>query len=162
MSQILFEDYSYEKAYIVVSEMALAGCQELMRRRSICRTVGLSVGYSKDISLPTGGSVKMATSANTYSQIKEYVERIYKQTTIKNLPIRRLSVTFDDLSDESSEGYDLFTDIAKIEREKKLERTVLNIKDKYGKNAMLRGMDLEEGATTMVRNKLIGGHNANE
>ena len=71
-----------------------------------------------------------------------------------------VSVTFDDLSDESSEGYDLFTDVAKIEREKKLERTVLNIKDKYGKNAMLRGMDLEEGATTIDRNLQIGGHKA--
>lgn len=105
MSQILFEDYSYEKAYIVVCEMALAGCQELIRRQSIARTISLSVGYSKDLISPTGGSIKMVTSANTYNQIKEYIYKIYKQTTIKTVPIRRLSLTFDNLADESSEGY---------------------------------------------------------
>ena len=46
-----------------------------------------------------------------------------------------------------------------IEREKHIEETVLGIKTRFGKNAMLRGFDLEEGATTVFRNKLIGGHN---
>ena len=54
----------------------------------------------------------------------------------------------------------LFTDQEKIDKERKLELTMSSIKNKMGKNTILRGMNLEEGATTLVRNKLIGGHNS--
>ena len=53
----------------------------------------------------------------------------------------------------------LFVDQEKINKERKLELPVSNIKNKMGKNAIIRGMDLQEGATTIIRNKLIGGHN---
>ena len=75
------------------------------------------------------------------------------------MPIRRLGINFGNVVDEACEGYDLFTNFDKIQQEKTLEHTVLDIKDKFGKNSILRGMDLVEGATTMTRNKLIGGHN---
>ena len=55
----------------------------------------------------------------------------------------------------------LFTDQEKIDKERELELTMSNIKNKMGKNTIIRGMDLEEGATTILRNKLVGGHNAN-
>jgi DNA polymerase V len=47
---------------------------------------------------------------------------------------------------------------AVLEREKKVQEAVINIKKKYGKNAVLKGMNLEEGATTVLRNRQIGGH----
>ena len=75
------------------------------------------------------------------------------------MPIRKLSVSLYNIADESSEGFDLFTDVNAERKEKALERTVVSIKEKFGKNAMLRGMDLQEGATARERNKLIGGHN---
>jgi DNA polymerase V len=53
----------------------------------------------------------------------------------------------------------LFTDFYKIKKEKSAEKTALKIKDKFGKNAIVRAADLQDGATTMERNKLIGGHN---
>jgi len=53
----------------------------------------------------------------------------------------------------------MFTDEEAVERELRLEHTVLDIKNKFGKNAILRGIDLADGATTKIRNKLIGGHN---
>ena len=61
---------------------------------------------------------------------------------------------------EGYEQFDLFTDHASIEKEKKLQKAMLSIKGKYGKNAILKGYDLEDGATTMERNKQIGGHKA--
>ena len=71
-SQILFEDYSYEKARIVMYEMALAGCQEMMRRHVISNGVGIYVGYSKDVIEPTGGNVRMAYATNLYSNVNSY------------------------------------------------------------------------------------------
>ena len=158
-SQILFEDYSYEKARIVMYEMALAGCQEMMRRHVISNGVGIYVGYSKDVIEPTGGNVRMAYATNLYSNVKEYVDSLFDLHVERDVPIRRLGITFGNIMDESCEGYDLFTDFEKVEREKRLENTVLGIKDRFGKNAMFRGLDLSEGATALVRNKMIGGHN---
>ena len=158
-SQILFEDYSFEKAKIVVMEMALAGCQEMMRRKVITNSIGLYVGYSKDVIPSTGGTAKMTVCSNLYSQIREYVERLYERTTAKDVPIRRLGIFFQNIMDDGCEGYDLFTDFEKIEREKRVEQAVLGIKERFGKNAMLRGLDFMEGATAITRNTLIGGHN---
>ena len=85
---------------------------------------------------------------------------MFDTTTYKDVPIRQLGIFYCNLVDESAEGYDLFTDQELIEKEKKLERAVLYIKDKFGKNAILRGIDFQEGATQIIRNKLIGGHNS--
>ena len=159
MNCILFEDYDYDKALIVLEEMTLAGCQELMRRKVITNSVGIYVGYSKDAIPPTGGTRKMTVTTSVYSIIKEYVEHLYHKTTNPHYSIRRLGISFNNVVDEACEGYDLFTDFDAVERDKHIEQTVLNIKDRFGKNAMLRGFDLQEGATAIVRNKLIGGHN---
>ena len=64
------------------------------------------------------------------------------------------------LSDESCEGYDLFTNWEEVEKEKRVNRAALEIQKKFGKNALVTAADLQEGATLLERNKLIGGHNA--
>lgn len=159
-SQILFEDYDCEKALTVLSEMTLAGCQRMLSEHVIANNVSIYVGYSKDIAPPSGGSMKMSESTNLYSIIIRYVQTLYKRTTYKDVPIRRLGITFGGIADEGCEGYDLFTDFEKVEREKKVERAVLEIKKKFGKNALLRAIDLKEEATQVERNKMIGGHNS--
>ena len=58
------------------------------------------------------------------------------------------------------EQYDFFTDVSKIEKQKKIAKSVIKLQDKYGKNAVLKGLDLKEGATQKERNSLIGGHNS--
>lgn len=158
-SQILFSDYAYDKAHIVIQEMALSGCQRLLKEHLIASHVGISVGYSKDTAPATGGTLKMANSTNLYSMVKEYVDRIFEDTTHQDVPIRRLAICFSGLVDESAEGYDLFTDLDALQKERNVEKAVLEIKERFGKNAMLRGFDLQEGATQKERNKLIGGHN---
>ena len=158
-SQILFSDYAYDKAHIVIQKMALSGCQRLLKEHLIASHVGISVGYSKDVAPSTGGTLKMANSTNLYSMVKEYVDRIFEDTTHQDIPIRRLAICFSGLVDESAEGYDLFTDLDALQKERNVEKAVLEIKEKFGKNAMLRGFDLQEGATQKERNKLIGGHN---
>ena len=96
----------------------------------------------------------------------------------KGLTIRRINISANRIKEESLikdkemvMQMDLFTDYEEIskqekqleidlEKEKKLQEATLNIKKKYGKNAMLKGMNLEEGATGKERNKTIGGHKA--
>ncbi len=158
-SQILFSDYTYDKALLVLQEMVVAGCQEMMRRKVVTNHITFSIGYSKDVIKPTGKRIKMTVTTACNSIIKEYVTEAYKLTTEKKTPIRRISISFDNVVDECCEGYDLFTDYDAIMKERHIEHTILGIQDKYGKNAMLRATNLEEGATQRVRNTLVGGHN---
>ena len=158
-SQILFEDYTYDKALTVMYEMALAGCQDMMSRHVITNTIGIYVGYSKDIIGSTGGNMRMSYATNLYSNIKEYIDILFEKYVVADVPIRRLGISFGNIMDEACEGFDIFTDFEKVEREKRIENTVLGIKDRFGKNACFRGLDLSEGATALTRNKMIGGHN---
>lgn len=159
-SQILLSDYDYDKARIVMDEMVLNGCHELMRRHVVTNHVWIAVGYSKDAIMPTQGSARMYETTNVYSVIRRYALELFDRTTDKKVPIRRLSIAFGNVVDECCEGYDLFTDMVAIEREKTRERVVLDIKTKFGKNAVLRASDLQDGATTRIRNQQIGGHNS--
>lgn len=158
-SQILFEDYSKDKARLVVKEMTLNGCEEMMRKHLSCNKINLYVGYSKDAHESTGGSAKLNVTTNLYSMIIDAMLELFDKTTVNNVLIRRIGVGFSSLCDSDCEGYDLFTDFDSVDKEKRTEESVLEIKDKFGKNAIVRAMDLEDGATAMIRNKLIGGHN---
>ncbi len=158
-SQILFEDYDFEKAKLVMMEMCLNGCQRLMANHLVTNHVGIMVGYSKNVVGPTGASKKMLQTTNLFSIIRTYVEELFDSIAFKNVPIRQLSISFGTICDEDCECYDIFTDLDAVAKERRAESAVLEIKQKFGNNAILRGMDLLDGATAKIRNKLIGGHN---
>ena len=67
-----------------------------------------------------------------------------------------------DIADEVYEQLDLFTDPILKEKERNMQKAIIAIKKKYGKNAMIKGMDLQEGATTIERNRQIGGHRSGD
>lgn len=159
LSQILFADYSYEKAKIVLKEMVLDACHKMMRQKVITNSITIYVGYSKDVIAPTGGTAKLLSTTNLPSEIMKDVVAVFDKTTAKDVPIRRLGLSCNNIVPGGCEGYNLFTNFEKIEKERSLEHAVLELKDKFGKNCMLRAIDLEEGATAIERNKLVGGHN---
>ncbi len=159
-SQVLFEDYTYEKAKIVVEEMVRSGCLDLMRRKVITNHITITIGYSKECHAPTSGRVKMHETTNLPKIITPYAMQLYEKTTDRFSLIRRIGICFDGICDEGCEGYDLFTDWEAVEKEKHLTRATLEVQDKFGKNALVMASDLQEGATLMQRNKLIGGHNS--
>ena len=67
---------------------------------------------------------------------------------------------YEQLSLFAEETQEEKTDEEKLERERKLQQAMIDVKNRYGKNAMVKGMNLQEGATTMERNRQIGGHKA--
>ena len=111
-------------------------------------------------------------------RITEAVTGLYDRIVDRNLLVRRITITAGRVVDERNietkevfEQMDLFTDYTALqkerekeqeeqERERKMQETVLEIKRKFGKNAILKGMNLEEGATARERNSQIGGHRA--
>ena len=133
--------------------------------------------YGRSVPKPAHGSARLPRRTSSSRQITEAVLSLYDRIVDPTLLVRRLNLTVAHVVDEAAaqepsfEQLDLFTDLSSLQREReaekaalarerKMQRTVLDIKKKFGKNAILRGMDLEEGATTAERNQQIGGHQA--
>jgi DNA polymerase V len=159
--QILEKNYSFREALVVVKEMVELLCLDLIRQKLVSNHISLGVGYDDSLDLKsTGGSKKLSVTTNSYEILqKEFVD-LYNDRTHRNASIRRINLGLGNLQDESQEQYDLFCDIERIEKEKRLLNAVNDIKEKYGNSSMLRVINLETEATTKKRNKLIGGHNA--
>ena len=157
--QVLFEDYPYEKALLVVKEMVELTCLDLTSKHLVSSSISLYIGYSKDAHNPTGGSMKLTNTTNSFHLLLPYFIELFEKTTLKTVPIRKISISFNEVIDEMYEQYDLFTDVEEAKKDAKLQKTIVDIKKKYGKGAIIRGMNLEEGATTIKRHKLVGGHN---
>lgn len=159
-SQILPRNYTFDEARVVMQEMILHGCHELMRRKVITQKVWIGVGYAFDTISSTKGSTRLFSATSVNSLMQEPVLALFDRVADRKVPIRRLAISFNDVCDEGCEGYDFFTDWEAVEREKARERAVLEISDRYGKNAVLRGTNYMKGATQKERNEMIGGHRA--
>ena len=134
--------------------------------------------YGRKVPKHAQGTVNLAHRSSSTKQIVEAVTELYDRIVNPKLLVRRVTVTANHLVEESAaadtqdfEQLDLFTDYeaaakereeenAFLAKERKLQEAMLAVKKKYGKNAMLKGMNLQEGATTRERNHQIGGHKA--
>ena len=157
-SQIFFKDYNYQDALLVLKEMVEINVLQLSEKHLSTDKIHLYIGYSKNVIKGTGGSRKISVRTNVYSILLEEFVKLYKQTTNKNYPIRQIGISFGNVVNEKFEYYDLFTDQQEIEKEKRLQNALNEIKYKYGKNSVFKCMNLMENATQLQRNKLIGGH----
>ncbi len=161
--QVLARDYDFEECKLVVQEMVDALCLDMTDKGVVTESLTLMIGYSNELGLkPVNGTVTMTVCTNSYRTIIPYVVNLYERIVNPNHRIRRLSVGCNNVHDESYEQYDLFTNFAEVERDKKLQKAALEIKKKFGNNAIVRGMDLQEAGTTRERNKQIGGHKSGE
>lgn len=160
-SQILFEDYKYEDALLVLKEMTDVLVLELIEKNMMTNSISLYVGYSKDIYPTTGGTKKLDKYTNSYKKIIKELEKLYTEKTSKDYLIRKLTVGLNDIKNEDMIGIqlDMFSNPENNKKEYNLQKAVISIKNKFGKNAILRGMSLEKKATAKIRNKLVGGHN---
>ena len=158
-NQILFEDYSFEKARLVLKEMVELGSLRLIENNLVTDVIHLYIGYSKNVIPATGESKKIIKYTNIYSELLREFLSIYDRKAVRSIPIRRIGISFGNVIQTDNVQLSLFEEQEKLDKERKLELTMCRIKNKMGKNKILRGMDFENGATTMLRNKLIGGHN---
>ena len=157
-SQVLFEDYSFEKARLVLKEMVELGSLRLIEEHLTTNTVKIYIGYSKDAIPATGGTERTSNNTNVYSELVNAFLRLYDRTTNRNVGIRRIGISFDNVQEDEYVQLNLFQDQEKVEKERKLELVMNKIKNEMGKNKILRGINLEQGATAVMRNTLIGGH----
>lgn len=158
-NQILFEDYKYDDAFLVLKEMVEMNVLELVDKHLVTNCISLFVGYSKDVIKPTGVSMTLDEYTSSYAKLNEYFIRLFKNNVDKYHMIRRIGIGFNNVIDEKYATINLFTDVKKEEKERKMQEAIIEIKKKYGKNSILKAMNLQEKATARKRNKLVGGHN---
>lgn len=158
-NQILFEDYKYDDAYLAFKEMVELNVTNLVSKHLVTSHIAISIGYSKDAIKPTGASMKLYEYTNSYKKLYKYFNDLFEKTTNKNELIRRIGISFGNVVDDKYKTIDLFTDLEEEKKEENLQKAIISVKTKHGKNAILKGMNLEKMATTRKRNKLIGGHN---
>ena len=106
------------------------------------------------------GQAALPSAVSVSSVMQPVVMGLYEKITDRNTPIRRLAINFCDVINEDEGGYDLFTDWNAVDRERRREQAVLDMGEKYGRNAVLRAASLLEAATQRERNSMIGGHRA--
>ena len=159
-SQILFEDYCYDDAMIVMLEMVEFLSLKLVETQCLCKSVSLFIRYSKDCRMPTGGGRKLPQATDSYQILEGYFLELFKGTTFFDAPIRQIAVSANDVTSICAVEQSLFTayDIDE-QQDRDLQQAVLDIKAKYGKNSILRGISYNKKDTGKVRNLLIGGHN---
>lgn len=134
--------------------------------------------YGRKVPKHAHGSVNLGCQTSSTQIIMDAVMGLYDRIVDPNLLVRRVTVAANHVMDEGKakkeerfEQMDLFTDYEALERqqreqeeklakERKLQEAMLSVKKKYGKNAMLKGMNLQDGAMTIERNNQIGGHKA--
>lgn len=157
--QVLSRDYGFEEGKLIVKEMADLLCLELVEKGLVTSSITLHVGYSNRLERkPAHGTASMSVTTSSANRIMEYTAGLYERIVDRHTPVRRMSLTFNNVVEETYQQYDLFTDPDRLDREHRMQKAVLDIKGKYGKNALVRGMNLQAGATTMERNCQIGGH----
>ncbi len=158
-SQILFEDYEFEDALLALKEMVDLLVLELVDKGMFTNSISLMIGYSGKTGKRSGGTRKLNNFTNSAEKLMAEFERFFKEKADKTMLIRKLTVGFNNLSKSEYVNLDFFSDYEAEEKELKKQQAILNIKKKYGKNAVLKGMNLQKKATTPIRNRLIGGHN---
>ena len=188
--QVLKESYSYEKTRLIIKEMAELLSLDLVKKNVVCDQIVLNVGYDIDslkdykgtvekdrygrnVPKSAHGSINLDLFTSSSKLIREATLKLFDRIADKSLGVRRLNITanhiysYNDHPNKAGSQIDLFSneevsviDENDLKKEKNLQEALIEIKGKYGKNAVLRANSLEEGATAIERNESIGGHRA--
>lgn len=159
--QVLMRNYSFEEAAVVVREMTDVLVLDLVSKGLITGSVTLWIAYDHRYERPSShGTVRLTSLTNSSSTIMDEVDKLYQKITDRHTGIRRIEICANRVMPEGYLQYDLFTDPAAVEKEKNLQQAILDVKKRYGKNAIMRGANLLDCSTYRERNNQIGGHRA--
>ena len=200
--QVLQEPYTFQKARVVIMEMAEGMALDLVAKRMVTDQLVLTVGYdAESLTRPdiracyhgeittnhygklvpkhAHGSSRFRRPTSSSRLLMTAAAELFDRHVHPDLLIRRLNLCVNHVVPESTiaqqpakpQQLDLFTDYealalqeqqeqARLDKERRLQEVQLKIKERFGKNAILRGLNYEEGATAKERNAQIGGHKA--
>ena len=183
--QVLSEPYDFKKGRLIAKEMTDALVFDLVSKRLVTDRISIYISYDsgnldnpdirydgpvtadyygRNVPKPVHGSVDLNGHTSSSEYIIKAVTKLYNRIVNPALTVRRLNVTAQNViheKDAQPRQLDLFGENAPADgRERRRQEAVLAIRDRYGKNAILRGMNFEEGSTARERNRQVGGHKA--
>ena len=188
--QVLTQPYPYDKACLVIREMVDMLALDLVEKGLVTDQLVLTVGYDienlnrgytgplvtdhygRQIPKHAHGTCNLHRPNASSALLLQGIDKLCQRIMDKDLLVRRIQISANHVVPENSlpdlpRQLDLFTDPAELdredemlERERRRQKAVLTIKQRYGKNAILRGMNFKEGATARERNAQVGGHKA--
>ncbi len=177
--QVLSTPYPVDKAKIIVREMTELLVLDMVRKHVVTDNITLDINYDREnvdngkykgelqvdhygrlVPMHSHGTANLNKHTSSTALIVNALMELYDRIIDEELTVRRVTLSANNLKNEEDnyEQFDIFTDPEKEEQEKRLQNAMLAIQDKYGKNAILKGTNLLDGATTIARNGQIGGH----
>lgn len=179
--QVLSKPYKKDQARIIVREMVEGLIHDLIDKQLVTSGISLYIGYDR-INLNSNSyrgevkkdyfgrmtpksankSIQLKSHTSSYNKLVSQTMYLFDKIMNPKLSVRRINIAFHNCipEKESFEQLDLFSNPEKETKDKQLQQTLLNIEKKFGKGSVFKGTDLEEGATTLERQKQIGGHRA--
>ena len=159
--QVLMRNYSFEESLVIVREMTDNLALDLFEKGLVTSSLTLWIAYDHRYEHEASkGTVKLERESNSSKKIIDAVEDLYLRIADRYTGIRRIEVCANRVAPESYVQYSLFDDPKQTDKERHLQEAVLNVKQRYGKNAIMRGSNLLECSTYRERNEQIGGHRA--
>ncbi len=179
--QVLPRPYQYAEAKLVFREMIEVLCTDMFSKHLVSQNCSWWVSYDyKSLEFcpyydgplsidfygrlhpkHSNGTVKLPLPTNNIQIITAPLLDSFDAKTDHRLLYRRLGVCANDVREDSGVfQLDMFTDYEAIEKDRKIQNAMLEVRRKYGANALFKGMNMLEGATTLERNQQIGGHKA--
>lgn len=158
--QVLFKDYPFDEALVVVKEMGDDIALQLSRKKKKAAGITLGVGMAGR-SGGCGRHMSYSFPSPTQNDLafRNIAARLFVSMVGKDEYVRRFMISLSGIVDDNDPvQLDLFLDNEESKKRESIQKAILSIKDTYGKNAILKGMDYEEGATQRERNVQIGGH----
>lgn len=161
--QVLMCDYKFEDGELIVKEMTDLMCLDLVSQRLVTKSITLHIGYSNSLHMkPAHGTISLDCESNSDIEIIPAVTKLYRNIVNSLYPIRRVNISFNNIVPEEYKQYSFFTNSELSEKNNKMQKAVIELKQKFGKNAVLKGMNLQDKAMTIERNRQIGGHKSGE
>ena len=181
--QVLPSDYTPNEARMVLREMVDTSALDLLKQEAAAQRIDLHIGYARTKGSAHDNPVvfegehgkrfangrfgagaanisrKLPHPTNSFKQLMQAFDELFDEVIDESRAVRRISIGFSDLMPEGLSAPSLFSD-ASEEAERSVQHAILAVKEKFGKNALLKGTSFKEKATARERNNQIGGHRA--
>ncbi|MBQ6454785.1 MAG: DNA repair protein [Eggerthellaceae bacterium] len=176
--QVLFSDYTYDEARIIIKEMVDALILDLVDKHLVTESIALSIGYGKgeedDDPSPVidpfthkrnnayfdNATRKLNCRTASRTILMDEFLSLFDEICARDRLIRRMNIGFGSIVPEEYATCDLFTSYEDLAHEKELQDAIISVKKRFGKNAVFKGISLKDKATGRQRNRQVGGHNA--
>lgn len=156
-SQVLFKDYNGENIRLIISEMVDLLTIRLRTNNKQTTIIGLGISYSKEIQSGFYHTLKLDAATDSNKEINKVCNIIFDRY-YNDLPIRKVSICCGGLTTKKGIQLNLFDEYSNIQEEAKINETIDGIKNKYGKNSLIKASSLLPDSTAIERNTKIGGH----